>query len=58
MRPFGKKTEPKKNPADIGRTSPPTPKQAKRYNDLRNGGASPLEAARTVRAEAARNSRS
>lgn len=45
----------KADPADIGRTSPPTPSQAQRYAELRDGGATPLEAARTVRAEATRS---
>lgn len=47
----------KTNPADIGRTVPPTAAQARRYDELRKSGANPLEAARRVRAEAAAKDR-
>lgn len=36
----------------------PTPEQIRRYAQLRDSGYTPLEATRTVRAEAARRSRS
>jgi len=50
---FSRKT----NPDEIGRTTPPTPEQVRRYAELRESGASALEATRTVRAEAASKKR-